>query len=43
MYDTPFGAGSDVHSQCCVELDLQRVVEVLDARDDISGPKLLRL
>jgi hypothetical protein len=43
MDETPLGAGDDIHPECCMKLDLQRFVELLDARDDIVGPKLPRL
>jgi hypothetical protein len=39
MYETPLGAGSDVHPQHYVKLDVQRFVEFLDAQDDTVGPK----
>ncbi len=41
--ETPLGAGNDVHPERCMKLDLQRFVELLDAWDDIVGPKLPRL
>jgi hypothetical protein len=39
MYETPLGAGRDVHHQRGVKLDIQRFVEFRDAQDDTVGPK----